>query len=157
MKAPALALLLLLTTAVTGTKPAPDFTVRSLGGRTVHLRDLRGKVVVVNFWATWCGGCKVEIPHLVETYQRLHGQGLEIIGISMDDAGDDVVARFTKLKQMDYTVARTTDAVTKAYGGMRFLPQTFVVDRNGIIVATISGPPEKRAFEEMLEGLLKGK
>lgn len=154
MKAPALALLLLLTIAVTGTKPAPDFTVRSLDGRTVHLRDLRGKVVVVNFWATWCGGCKVEIPHLVDTYRRLRSRGLEVIGFTMDDAGDDVVARFTKLKQMDYTIARTTDAVTKAYGGMRFLPQTFVVDRNGMIVATFSGPPDARAFEALLEGLL---
>ena len=155
MKAPALVLLLLLSTAVTGAKPAPDFTVRSLDGRTVHLRNLRGKVVVVNFWATWCGGCKVEIPHLVQTYRHLHGQGLEIIGISMDDAGDDVVTRFTKLKQMDYTVARSNDAVASAYGGVRFLPQTFVVDRNGMIVATMSGPPEPNAFEEMLKGLLR--
>jgi len=158
MKAPALVLLLLLlSTAVTGTKPAPDFTVHSLDGRAVHLRDLRGKVVVVNFWATWCGGCKVEIPHLVDTYRRLHPRGLEIIGFTMDDAGDDVVTRFAKLKQMDYTIARPTDDVTKAYGGLRFLPQTFVVDRHGMIVATMSGPPEPIAFEKMLEGLLKGK
>jgi peroxiredoxin len=157
MKAPALVLLLLLSTAITGTKPAPDFTARSLDGHTIHLRDLRGKVVVVNFWATWCGGCKVEIPHLVDTYRRLHPRGLEIIGFTMDDAGDDVVTRFTKLKQMDYTIARSTDDVTKSYGGLQFLPQTFVVDRNGMIVATISGPPEPHAFEEMLEGLLKGK
>ncbi len=154
MRTPALVLLFVLLTAVSGGKPAPDFTVRSLDGRTVHLRDLRGKVVVVNFWATWCGGCKVEIPHLVETYRRLHGKGLEIVGISMDDAGD-VVARFTKLKQMDYTIARTTDAVTKAYGGLQFLPQTFVVDRNGVLAATISGPPSEAAFDQLLEGLLK--
>ena len=164
MKAPALVFVLLLATVTAGgrlaasedrgAKPAPDFTVRSLDGRTVHLRDFRGKVVVVNFWATWCGGCKVEIPHLVETYRRLHRQGLEIIGLSMDDAGDEVVTRFTKLKGMDYTIARGTDAVTKAYGGLQFLPQTFVVDRNGVIVATMSGPPEPVAFEKMLEGLL---
>jgi peroxiredoxin len=157
MRTPALVLLLLLlSTAVTGAKPAPDFTVRSLDGRTVHLRDLRGKVVVVNFWATWCGGCKVEIPHLVEIYRRLHSRGLEIIGFSMDDAGDDVVTRFAKLKQMDYTIARPTDDVTKSYGGLLFLPQTFVVDQHGMIVATISGPPEPHAFEEMLEALLRG-
>jgi peroxiredoxin len=101
---------------------APDFKLKSLDGRTVHLSDWRGKVVLVNFWATWCAGCKVEMPELVEQFRRHHAEGLEIVGISMDDAGDDVVARFAKLTKVNYTIVRGDAAVASAYGGARFLP-----------------------------------
>ena len=137
-------------------KPAPDFTLKSLDGRTVRLANLRGKVVLLNFWATWCAGCKVEMPRLVKQHQRHHSQGLIIIGVSMDDAGDDVVTRFVKANHVNYTIARGNDAVAKAYGGVRYLPQTFVIDRNGEIVASIAGPPEERELEVVINRLLEG-
>jgi peroxiredoxin len=135
-------------------KPAPDFTLMSLDGRTIHLAAFRGKVVLLNFWATWCAGCQVEMPRLAALYRQHHQQGLEIIGVSMDDAGEDVIAKFARSKHADYTIAKGNDAVAKSYGGVRFLPQTFVIDRNGNIVKSIAGPPEERDLEELIKNLL---
>lgn len=89
-------------------KPAPDFTLMSLDGRTIHLAALRGKVVLLNFWATWCAGCQVEMPRLAALYRQHHQQGLEIIGVSMDDAGEDVIAKFARSKHADYTMQKET-------------------------------------------------
>jgi len=133
---------------------APDFTLKSLDGRDVHLSALHGKVVIVNFWATWCGACKVEIPELIDVYQRRHRDGLEIVGISMDDASNDVVARFAKSKNVSYTIVRGDAAVAKAYGGIRFMPQSFVVDRHGKIVKTFLGPPDAKELDALLASLL---
>jgi len=134
---------------------APDFALKSLDGRTVRLSDLRGKVVLLNFWATWCAGCRVEMPRLVEEYRRHHAGGLEIVGISMDDASDDVVARFAKSKNVNYTIARGDAAVASAYGGVQFLPQSFVINRRGAIVKTISGPPDERELDRLIRSLLR--
>ena len=129
---------------------APDFTLKTLDGRTVRLQDLRGKVVLLNFWATWCAGCRVEMPRFVEQYRKHHAQGLEIVGVSMDDAGNDAIAAFVKAHHVNYTIVRGNDAVAKSYGGVRFLPQTFVIDRKGEIVRTFAGPPEERELEELI-------
>jgi len=134
---------------------APDFNLKSLDGHDVRLSALRGKVVIVNFWATWCVGCKVEIPELIDAYRRYHRDGLEIVGISMDDAGDDVVARFAKLKNVSYTIVRGDAAVASAYGGIRFMPQSFVVDRRGKIVKTFVGPPDEKELDALLRSLLR--
>ena len=133
---------------------APEFALKTLDGRTVRLEDLRGKVVLLNFWATWCGGCRIETPRFVEQYRKHHAQGLEIVGVSMDDAGNDAVSAFVKAHNINYTIVRGNDAVAKAYGGVRFLPQTFVIDRKGEIVRTFSGPPEERALEKLINRLL---
>lgn len=135
-------------------KPAPEFTLKSLDGHTVRLADFRGKVVLLNFWATWCAACNVEMPRLVEQYRKHRWEGLEIVGVSMDDSGEGVIAKFAKAKHVDYTVVKGDDGVAKAYGGVRFLPQTFVIDRNGAIVRSIAGPPEEREFEELIKRLL---
>jgi peroxiredoxin len=133
---------------------APDFTLKSLDGRNVRLSSLHGKVVIVNFWATWCAACKVEIPELVESYRRHHEEGLEIVGVSMDDANNDAVARFAKSKNVSYTIVRGDAAVASAYGGVQFLPQSFVIDRRGKIVKTFSGPPDKKELDALLRSLL---
>lgn len=134
---------------------APDFTLKSLDGHDVRLSALRGKVVIVNFWATWCGGCKVEIPELIDAYRRHHADGLEIVGISMDDAGNDVVARFVKTKNVTYTIVRGDAAVASVYGGIRFMPQSFVVDRRGRIVKTFVGPPDPKELDALLSVILQ--
>jgi peroxiredoxin len=130
---------------------APDFTLKTLDGRTVRLQDLRGKVVLLNFWATWCAGCRVEMPRFVEQYRKHHADGLEIVGVSMDDAGNEAIAAFVKAHHVNYTIVRGNDAVAKSYGGVRFLPQTFLVDRKGEIVRTFSGPPEERELDEWIK------
>jgi peroxiredoxin len=146
-----IAIVALLAAHAVFAKPAPDFTLKTLDGRTVRLADLRGKVVLLNFWATWCAGCRVEMPRFVEQYRMHHTQGLEIVGVSMDDAGNDAVAAFVAAHHINYTIVRGNDAVAKAYGGVRFLPQTFVIDRKGEIVRTIIGPPEEGELDELIE------
>jgi len=133
---------------------APDFTLQSIDGKTVRLSDYRGKVVLLNFWATWCAGCKVEMPRLAEEYRKYRAEGLEIVGVSMDDGGSDVIARFAKAKHVDYAIAKGNDAVARLYGGVRFLPQTFVIDRSGAIVKSIAGPPDERELDALIAKLL---
>jgi peroxiredoxin len=140
----------MLTAHAVAAKPAPDFTLKTLDGRTLRLEDLRGKVVLLNFWATWCAGCRVEMPRFVEQYRKHHAQGLEIVGVSMDDVGNEAIAGFVKAHHVNYTIVRGNDAVAKAYDGVRFLPQTFVIDRKGEIVRTIVGPPEERELDELI-------
>ena len=144
-----------LIAAISGEpKAAPDFTLRSLDGQTVHLAALRGRVVLVNFWATWCAGCRVEMPRLTEEWSRHHREGLEIIGVSMDDAGPDVIARFARSKHVHYTIAKGNEAVAKLYGGARFLPQTVVIDRRGKIVKSFAGPPDQQELDGLIRQLL---
>ena len=130
---------------------APDFALKTLDGRTVRLEDVRGKVVLLNFWATWCAGCRVEMPRFVEQYRKHHAQGLEIVGVSMDDGGNDAIAAFVKAHHINYTIVKGNDAVAKSYGGARFLPQTFVIDRKGTIVRTFAGPPDERELEDLIK------
>jgi peroxiredoxin len=141
-------------TSSTSRATAPDFSLTSLEGRTVRLSNERGKIVLLNFWATWCGGCKVEMPWLAELDRQYRARGLEIIGVSMNDAGEDVIAKFAKSKNAGYTIAKGNDAVAKAYGGVRFLPQTFVIDRRGVIVKTLAGVPDRRELEDIVKRLL---
>jgi peroxiredoxin len=134
---------------------APDFTLKSLDGHTVHLSDFRGKVVVLNFWATWCAGCRVEIPRLIDAERRYGAADFVVVGVSMDDAGDDVVARFAKAMNVNYTVVRGDAAVARAYGGVRFLPQSFMIDRHGKLVKMFAGPPDSRELHRLIEPLLQ--
>jgi cytochrome c biogenesis protein CcmG/thiol:disulfide interchange protein DsbE len=133
---------------------APDFALKTLDGRTVRLGDYRGKVVLVNFWATWCAGCRIEMPRLAKEYAQNRSKGLEIVGISMDDAGEDVVARFVRLNRIGYAIARGNAAVAAAYGGVRLLPQTFVVGRDGRIVTRIEGTPDERELHDTIRRAL---
>src|SRR5712692_10183221 len=133
---------------------APDFTLTSLDGRSVRLSHLRGKVVVLNFWATWCAPCKVETPWLVEFYQRYQSAGLEIVGVSMDDGGPDRVAEFINARHVNYPILMGSRAVAEAYGGVRFLPQTFFVGRDGRIIEQTFGIRQRSDFEQEIRQAL---
>jgi peroxiredoxin len=146
---------LLLYGAVRGTRPAsltrtaPDFALQSLEGRTVRLSDLRGKAVVLNFWATWCAPCRVEMPWLVELSRQYQTRGVEVVGVSMDDPGEAAaVAQFARERGVPYTILLGNDAVGDAYGGMRLLPQTFFIGRDGRIVGSLVGVKDKSALED---------
>jgi peroxiredoxin len=139
-------------------KRAPDFTLRTLEGRSLKLSDFRGKVVLVNFWATWCGPCRVEMPMLVESYERYHSQGLEILGISMDDAGQEKqVADFVTERNVQYPILLGNSEVAGLYGGVRFMPESFLVDQNGNLVETNFGIENKDSFEQGIRQLLNAK
>ena len=129
-------------------EPAPDFELKSLDGRTVKLSDFHGKVVVLNFWATWCAPCRVETPWLVNLYRRYKEQGLEVVGVSMDDGDQEHVADFVKEMGINYTVLMGNHAVGDAYGGLRFLPQTFFIGRDGKIIKHSSGIKSKSDLKE---------
>src|ERR1700751_6274906 len=135
--------------------PAPDFTLETLDGKTVSLSSLRGKAVLVNFWATWCGPCKIETPLLVELQNQYGAQGLQIVGVAMDDSGKDEIARFAKDMGMNYPVVLGKEAVGQAYGGVDALPESFFVGRDGKIVDRIIGLKGKAGIEDGTKKALK--
>jgi len=117
----------------------PDAQLKSLDGRSFKLSDYRGKAVIVNFWATWCQPCKIEIPWLIDLQKQYRPEGLEVIGISLDESDEDDVADFAEDIGINYTVAMGTDAIGDAFGGVQGLPMTFYVDRNGKIIERVLG------------------
>ena len=136
-------------------RDAPDFALKDADGKTVRLSDYRGKVVVLDFWATWCGPCKIEIPWFME-FQRQHkDQGFEVIGVSMDDDGWDTVKPFVQKLGINYRVVLGNDDVANAYHGVEALPTTFLIDRDGKIAATHVGVVSKSDFENGIQELLQ--
>ena len=134
--------------------PAPDFTLQSLDGKTVSLSEFKGKAVLVNFWATWCGPCKIETPWLVELQNEYGSQGLQIVGVAMDDSGKDEIERFAKDMGMNYPVLLGKEAVGEAYGGVPALPESFFVGRDGKIVDKIMGIEGKADIETAIKKAL---
>jgi cytochrome c biogenesis protein CcmG/thiol:disulfide interchange protein DsbE len=138
-------------------KPAPDFALEDLSGKKVSLASYKGKVVLINFWATWCAPCKIETPWLVELRNQYAPQGFEILGISADDFDMDNpqklseekkdVARFVQQQHMPYPVLIDGDALSQPYGGLDSLPTSFFVDRKGTVVATQIGLTSKDEIE----------
>ena len=124
---------------------APDFTLTDLQGHPVTLSDLRGKAVVLNFWATWCPPCKEEIPWFVDLQKRYGEQGLQIVGVSMDDDGDQKsVAKFAAENSINYPILLGKENVAAQYGGIDYLPTTFYIDRSGVVLDRVFGQPGTR-------------
>jgi thiol-disulfide isomerase/thioredoxin len=128
-----------MTGSVEG-RPAPDFALTDIyTGKIVRLADFRGKAVLLNFWATWCPPCKVEIPWFIELQNQYGPQGLAVIGVAMDDAGRDKIEKFGNEMRINYIVLQGTETVANAYGGVESLPTTFYIDREGRIVSRVLG------------------
>ena len=139
--------------AVNGSS-APDFILTDLQGHTVKLSDLRGKAVVLNFWATWCPPCKEEIPWFVDLQKRYGSQGLQVIGISMDDGDQKEVAKFAAENGMNYPVLIGKETVAQQYGGIDYLPTTFYIDRNGVVVTRVFGEPARGELEQNVKRVI---
>jgi peroxiredoxin len=129
-------------------KEAPEFALESLQGNTIHLSDYRGKAVLLNFWATWCQPCKIEMPWFEELQKQYGPQGLQVVGIAMDDAGKDDIAKFAKQMGVNYPIVLGKESVGDAYGGVQFLPSTFFIDRDGKIVDRIFGLKSRSEIED---------
>jgi len=135
-------------------KGAPDFALPDAQGITIRLSDYKGKVVLLDFWATWCGPCMIEIPWFVEFQRRYKDQGFSVIGVSMDDEGWTSVRPFLERFKMNYPVLLGNDDAATAYGGIEVLPTTFLIDRQGRIVETHRGLVNKDTLENAIKSLL---
>jgi len=118
---------------------APDFVLTTLDGREVRLSDYRGHVVFLNFWATWCGPCKVEMPAMERLYREYRRQGFAILAVSTDEEGAAVTRPFRDSLGLSFTIAHDPDAVVMRLYGVRSLPHTFLIDRRGVITHQIFG------------------
>jgi thiol-disulfide isomerase/thioredoxin len=133
---------------------APDFTLQSLDGKSVRLSDLRGKAVLLNFWATWCAPCKIEMPWFVELQKQYGPDGLQIVGVAMDDASSADIGAFAKDMGVNYPVLIGKESVGDAYGGVQFLPENFYIDRNGKVVDRAFGLKGRGEIEDDIKKIL---
>lgn len=137
-----------------GGEIAPDFTLPDLEGNSYTFSATKGKVVILDFWATWCPPCRMEIPHFQALYEQYKGKGLEIVGVALDRQGVAVVKPFAEDYGITYPVVIGDQKTTASYGGVRGIPTTFVIDRKGRIVEKYVGYRDKEVFEEVIKGLL---
>ena len=140
-------------TASLAGKKAPEFTRTAFNGARIDLAGFRGKVVLLDFWATWCASCQVEMPAFVQWQRDYGSRGLQVIGISMDD--DPAVARKLSVKlRLNYPVAMGDEKLGQLYGGVLGLPLTYLIDRSGKVRAIFQGETDLKVIEKQLKALL---
>lgn len=139
--------------SVTG-QAAPGLTFKDLAGQEVSLAALKGKVVVVDFWATWCGPCRVEIPGYIEMQKKYGKDGLVIVGVSLDQKGPKHVQKFVEANGMNYTIVMGDNDAVDAFGGFNVIPTTFLINREGRIVHQKNGAMETAEYEEIVKKAL---
>src|SRR5208282_6318597 len=144
-------------------KPAPDLKLKDLDGKDVSLTDLKGKVVLVNFWATWCDPCQVEIPWLIDMQARYGPRGFTVVGVAMDDEGKSVVAPFVAKERfdvngqplpMDYPILLGTDEAADKFGGILGYPTSFLISRDGKVVTKFQGLKSSEELRKAIEAQL---
>ncbi len=133
---------------------APAFSLTDVDGNVVHSSSLRGKPLVINFFATWCPPCREEIPGFVEVYNKYKDRGFELVGISLDDDTGEHLAAFVARHQIDYRILRGDSATARAYGGVTALPTTFFIARNGTIREVHIGAVDRDTFDREVQKLL---
>lgn len=137
-----------------GRVATPEFVLKDLSGKQVRLSDYKGRVVVVNFWATWCGPCRTEIPSFVKLREQYHEKGFEIIGISLDEDDPDGVAVFAARLKINYPVVLADMETVEAFGPMNAIPTTFVIDRQGQVQSRHLGMLSFDEVESAIKPLL---
>jgi thiol-disulfide isomerase/thioredoxin len=129
---------------------APDFQLQTLDGKNLKLSDLRGKAVLLNFWATYCGPCKVEMPWFVELQKQYGPQGFQIVGVANDDASTDEIAKFAKEMGINYPILLGKDSVSDVYK-VSVLPTSYFVDRDGKLIAREFGLQSRSVFVDHIK------
>ena len=132
---------------------APDFTLPQLDDKPLQLSSYRGKVILLDFWATWCHGCQLEIPWFAEFSHKYAGKGLTVVGVSLDSDGWKVVAPFIKTAKVPYQIILGNDAMAAQYG-IQNMPDTFLIDREGRVAAVYNGLVDKRNVDDNLRAML---
>lgn len=136
--------------------PAPEFQLRDPAGKKVNLKQYRGKIVLLDFWATWCHGCKEEIPWFADFERKYSTKGLRVIGVSLDGDGWKVVRPFLAGADIPYRIVLGDDAVAKQYG-IENMPDTFLIDRRGKIAASYTGMVDRANVEDNIRAMLSKK
>jgi thiol-disulfide isomerase/thioredoxin len=143
-----------VASAAPAADPAPAWTLNDLDGKPVSLADFRGKVVVLDIWATWCPPCRAEIPHFIEIQNEYKDKGVTVVGMSVDSTGPADVAKFAKDNGMNYPIVMADDKTATAYGADQGIPFTLVIDKNGNVVARHLGLTDKSVFEDDIKKAL---
>ncbi len=133
---------------------APDFAVKTFAGDKVRLHDLRGQVVLVNFWATWCPPCRLEMPGFESVWNDYRDRGFTVVGLATDLGGSGQVAEFVRDRGITYPVAMATDEVRRLYGGVDMLPQSFLLDKQGRVRKTVAGVFSEGTLRKLVDDLL---
>jgi len=134
--------------------PAPAWELKDLAGKVVRSDQFAGKVVVVDFWATWCPPCRAEIPGYVALQRKYESQGLVIVGVSLDQAGPDVVKAFAAKYSINYPLVMGDESAVRAFGGVEAIPTTFLIDRSGQIRDRKTGSEETEEYERKIRAVL---
>jgi thiol-disulfide isomerase/thioredoxin len=135
-------------------KAAPEWSLKDVNGKAVKSSDFAGKVVVLDFWATWCPPCKQEIPGFIDLQKKYGEKGLVILGVSLDEGGPEVVKPFIKEFGINYPIVMGDEKIVSAFGGIEGIPTTFIINRKGEIVAKHVGFRPTEAFEKEITPLL---
>jgi len=133
---------------------APDFSLPTTTGETMKLSDFQGKAVLLNFWATWCEPCKVEMPWFVDLQKKYGPQGLQVIGVAMDDASPKDIASFAQKMGVNYPILIGKEEVGTQYGGLEYLPSTFYISRSGKVIEHAFGLVSRSEIEANIEKAL---
>jgi thiol-disulfide isomerase/thioredoxin len=137
------------------TSLAPDFLLPDvMGSGEVHLSKLKGKVVLVDFWATWCGPCRMEIPDFIQLQKAYGKKGLRVVGVSLDQAGPELVKRFAQVMKINYKLVMGNAELAGAYGNIEAIPSTFLIGRDGMVVNHYVGFHERAVFEKDIQEAL---
>lgn len=139
----------------TAAQPAPTFALKDLRGKTVKLEDFKGKIVLLNFWATWCVPCRIEMPELIKLQTEYAAKGLQIVGITYEPEKPLIVGRIARTRKINYPLLFGNEALSKQYGIEEVLPVTIIIDREGKIRDRVLGTFEPTDFEQKVLPMLK--
>ncbi len=135
---------------------APDFTLKDATGKNISLSSLKGRVIMINFWATWCPPCRQEMPSMEMLFQEYNKKGFEILAISSDSQGEKIVKPFMEFYELSFTALMDTDGKVHSAYGITSIPTTYIVDKKGAIAQKFMGPKDwkDKSSKEMIEKLL---
>lgn len=143
------------TTISASPTPSPAWELKGVDGKTVKSTDFAGMVVILDFWATWCGPCRMEIPGFIELQKEYAKDGLAVVGVSLDQEGATVLKPFIEQMGINYPIVIGDENIVNAFGGVQSIPTTFIIDRSGQIVGKHVGYTAKAEFESEIKPLLK--